>query len=57
MNEPTPLASSAQKRDRDHLKLLAVFHFIGAGLGLLGILFLVGHYIMMHEIFTNPKIF
>ena len=55
MNAPNPLQASTQKRDSDHLKLLAIFHFIGTGLGLLGILFLVGHYAVMHAVFTNPK--
>src|ERR1039458_5808852 len=55
MNETPPLSASAQKRDSDHLKLLAIFHFIGAGLGLLGILFLLGHYAVMHAVFANPK--
>jgi Na+-driven multidrug efflux pump len=35
--------------------LPAIFHSIGAGLGLLGILFLLGHCAIMHAVFTNPK--
>lgn len=46
-----------RKIDADHLNLLAIFHFVGAGLALLGILFLVGHYAIMHAVFTNPKFF
>jgi hypothetical protein len=33
--------------DADHLKLLAVFHFVGAGLALVGIGFLLLHYTVM----------
>ena len=55
MNEAPPLPGSAQKRDSDHLTLLAIFHFIGGGLAVLGLLFLAGHFMLMHEIFANPK--
>ena len=40
--------------DEDHLNLLAVFHFLGAGFALLGILFLFVHFAFVHFIFTNP---
>jgi len=52
-----PLPRDERKIDADHLNLLASFHFVGAGLALLGILFLVAHYAMMHAIFANPKFF
>jgi hypothetical protein len=58
MNETPPLPPlprDQRKVDADHLNLLAIFHFIGAGLAVLGLLFLVGHYAMMHAVFTNPK--
>ncbi len=45
-----------QKND-DHLKLLAVFHFVIGGFAFLGIGFLILHFIVMQEIFTNPKLF
>jgi hypothetical protein len=54
MSELPPLPRDQRKIDADHLNLLAIFHFVGAGLALLGILFLLGHYTMMHAIFTNP---
>ncbi len=59
MNTPPPLAPlprDQRKIDADHLNLLAIFHFIGAGLAGLGILFLVAHYAMMHTLMTNPDI-
>ena len=41
--------------DADHLKLLAVFHFVGAGLALLALVFLGLHFLLMHELLTDPK--
>jgi hypothetical protein len=57
MNPLPPAPRDQQKIDADHLNLLAIFHFVGAGLALLGILFLVAHYAMMHAMFSNPKFF
>ena len=37
--------------------MLAIFHFVGAGLAVVGLLFLLGHYAVMHAVFTNPKFF
>jgi len=48
---------SRQRRDLDHLKLLAIFHFVLAGLILLGIGFLVLHYLFMRTVFQNPAMF
>jgi hypothetical protein len=42
--------------DEEHLNLLSVFHFVGAGLAFFGLLFLFGHYQMMHTVFTNTKL-
>ena len=55
MNELPPLTRDQRKVDADHVKLLAIFHFIGAGLALIGLVFLLGHCALMHAIFTNPK--
>lgn len=44
-----------QERDRDQLKLLAIFHFVFAGLGFLGMGFLCLHYLIMHTVFSNPE--
>ena len=56
MSELPPLPRDQRKIDADHLNLLAIFHFVGAGLALLGIAFLVAHYAFMHAMFTNPDI-
>lgn len=47
----TPLTRVDQ--DREHLHLLSVFHFILAGLSLVGIPFLALHYFMMIRVFLN----
>src|SRR5260221_8925019 len=56
MSELPPILRDQRKIDADHLKLLSIFHFIGAGLALLGMLFLLLHYAIFHTIFANPKI-
>jgi hypothetical protein len=55
MNELPPLPRDQRKIDVNHLGILAIFHFVGAGLALLGILFLLAHYAMMHAVFANPQ--
>ena len=50
------LEDPQRKRDLDQIKLLAIFHFVWAGLLLLGIGFLVFHYVIMKTVFTNPEI-
>ena len=56
MNQPPPLSRDQRKIDSEHLNLLAIFHFILAGLALLGIAFLVVHYAIMSSVFTNPAV-
>ena len=51
MSELTPASRDQRRTDAEHLKLLSIFHFIGAGLAFIGILFTLGHY----AIFSNPK--
>jgi hypothetical protein len=46
-----------QRRDQDHIKLLAIFHFVFAGMGLLGIGFLGVHYAIMQTVFSRPEMF
>jgi hypothetical protein len=56
MNELPPLPPiprDQRKIDSDHLNLLAIFHFVGAGLGLLGILFLLLHFTLIHAAFGD----
>src|SRR5262249_50117956 len=55
MNEVPPAFRDQRKIDAGHLNLLAIFHFVGAGLALLGILFLIAHYSILHFVFNNPK--
>ncbi len=62
-NRPAPVPSTLaqdvllqnqQKKDREHLRLLSIFHFVVAGLALFGIAFLFVHYFIMHTAFSNP---
>jgi len=55
MSELPPLPRDQRKIDADHLKLLSIFHFVGAGLALIEILFLVAHYALFHALLANPK--
>jgi hypothetical protein len=55
MSDLPPISSDQRKIDADHLKLLSVFHFVGAGLALLGMLFLLVHFAIFHAFFANPK--
>ena len=56
MADLPPLMRDQRKADADHLRLLAVFHFVVAGLSLAGIGFLALHYTFMHVFFENPEI-
>ena len=55
MTDLPPLLRDQRKVDADHLNLLAIFHFVGAGFAVVGLLFLCAHYAFMHFIFANPK--
>jgi hypothetical protein len=55
MSDLPPISRDQRKIDTDHLKLLSVFHFVGAGLALLGMLFLLVHFAIFHAFFANPK--
>jgi hypothetical protein len=55
MNQLPPVIRDQRKVDEEHVRLLALFHFVFAGLGLLGIAFLLMHYAFMHAIFMNPE--
>jgi hypothetical protein len=50
-----PLPRDQRSIDADQLNLLSIFHFVGAGLAFLGILFLIVHGTIMHFLFTNPE--
>ncbi len=49
------VAATVRKLNLQNLKLLAVFHFVLAALGLLGIGFLFLHHYMLNTIFSNPE--
>jgi hypothetical protein len=53
MQPPPPILGS---KDADHLRILAIFHYIFAGLALVGIGFLCLHFWVMNTVFTNPEI-
>ena len=55
MAELPPLTRDQRKVDVDQLNLLAIFHFVGAGLALVGLLFLGAHYAMFSAFIANPK--
>jgi hypothetical protein len=55
MSELPPLPRDQRKIDANHLQILSIFHFVGAGLALLGILFLLAHYAVLHAFLANPK--
>jgi hypothetical protein len=41
--------------DREHLRLLSIFHFVAAGMAVVGLLFLVGHYALFSMFFSDPQ--
>ena len=41
--------------DAQHLKLLAIFHFVLAGFALIGLGFLGLHWFIMESVFSNPE--
>ena len=55
MSELPPLMRDQRKVDADHLKLLAIFHFVLAGFSILGLCFLFLHWFMMHTFLFNPE--
>ena len=52
-----PLVRDQRKVDIGHLKLLTIFHFIGAALGLFGILFLCVHFAFFNAFMSHPELF
>lgn len=42
--------------DKQHLDLLSVFHFVGAGFALLGLGFVLVHFALFNAVFNNPDI-
>jgi hypothetical protein len=52
---PLPVLDQ-QKRDIEHIRLVAILHFVFGGLAMLGILFLLIHYFILHTVFANPDL-
>jgi Na+-driven multidrug efflux pump len=44
-----------RKADADHLRLLSIFHYVCAGLAVLGLGFLAAHYLFLHAFLDNPE--
>jgi len=55
MTELPPLPRDQRKIDANHLNLLSIFHFVGAGLALLALFFLLIHFALFHTLFSNPE--
>jgi hypothetical protein len=55
VNNLPPLLRDQRTTDAEHLKLLAIFHFVLAGLAFLGIGFLVLHYALMSQLMFHPE--
>ena len=55
MTELPPLLRDQRRIDAEHLKLLSIFHFVGPGLALVGVLFLVGHHAIFSTLMKSPK--
>ncbi|HUD45177.1 MAG TPA: hypothetical protein VMR33_00020 [Candidatus Baltobacteraceae bacterium] len=56
MIELPPLPRDQRQIDANHLNLISIFHFVGTGLALLGLLFVIAHYAFFHAFLANPKI-
>lgn len=55
VTELPPLIRDQRTADADHLRLLSIFHFVGAGLAVLGLGFLGLHYLFFHAFLNNPE--
>lgn len=58
MNTPPPLQPllrDQRKVDAEHLKLLAVFHYVLGGLAVVGLGFLFMHWLLMSTVMGNPE--
>lgn len=51
---PPPIPRQ-ETSDGDHLRLIAVFHYVFAGFAVLGLGFLFVHYTIMSTVFDNPE--
>ncbi len=51
-----PLMRDQRKVDSEHLRLLAIFHFVLAGLSVVFLGFLFLHWFFLHTLLTNPEL-
>jgi len=56
MKDLPPILRDQRKIDADQLKLLSIFHFVGAGFALLGLLFILVHFTIFQAVFAHPKL-
>ena len=56
MSAQPPLIRDQRKVDADHLQLLGIFHFLFAGLALVGLGFLGLHYALLRYFVFNPNV-
>lgn len=54
MTTPPPFPDP-RKTDAEQLNLLAIFHFVGAGLAVAALLFLLLHFTIFRTILSNPE--
>lgn len=55
MNTAPPPLPDPSRKDAEHLKVLVICHYVGAGLSVLGLCFVGAHFALMRTIFCNPK--
>lgn len=51
-----PLPMNQRNIDTDHLNLLSIFHFVGAGLAFLACLLLMVDFAVMHTVLDDPSV-
>src|SRR5215472_1880626 len=56
VNSAPPLPGDRRRIDGDNRNLLSIFHFVVAGLSLLGMLFLFAHYTFLHGFLSDPNL-
>jgi hypothetical protein len=57
MDAQPPVMDKQRKSDADTLRILSICHFVVGGLGIVGLLFLGLHYMIMHAVMSDPKVF
>ncbi|HTA65740.1 MAG TPA: hypothetical protein VK753_09555 [Xanthomonadaceae bacterium] len=55
MAELPPLMRDQRAIDADHLRLLRIFHFVAAGMAMLGLLFLLANFAMFRAFMDDPQ--